>query len=164
MKDIPNFEGLYAITEDGQVWSYKRNRFLVASGGKGDYEMIGLCDAEGNYKQEYVHRLVAKTYIPNPCGYKEVNHKDEIKDHNWVDNLEWCSRKYNINYGTRSKKQSLSRQQKGKAVYCIELDKTYSTIKQAADELSINRDSISACCRGRLKTAGKYHWTYARAK
>ena len=160
MKDIPNFEGLYAITEDGQVWSYKRNRFLVASGGKGNYQMIGLSDAEGNYKQEYVHRLVAKTYIPNPCGYKEVNHKDEIKDHNWIDNLEWCSRKYNINYGTRTKKQSLSRQQKGKAVYCVELDKTYSTIKQAADELSIHRDSISGCCRGRLKTAGKYHWTY----
>lgn len=165
MKDIPGYEGLYAITPEGRVWSYRRNRFLVASGGKGNYQMIGLHDAEGNYKQDYVHRLVAKTYIPNPCGYKEVNHKDEIKDHNWIDNLEWCSRKYNINYGTRTKKQSLSRQQKGKqkgkAVYCVELDKTFPSLIQAARELSVYGEGIGECCRGKQKTAYGYHWQYA---
>lgn len=109
MKEIPGFEGRYAVTSCGKVYSIRYKRFLKLIGGKGNYQMIGLYDAEGNYKQEYVHRLVAKTYIPNPCGYKEVNHKDEIKDHNWVDNLEWCSRKYNINYGSRSARSAASR-------------------------------------------------------
>ena len=170
MKDIPNFEGLYAITEDGQVWSYKRKKFLKRGINECGYPYVGL--RQGNKcKQFFVHRLVALTYIPNPHNYPEVNHMDEDKMNPHVSNLEWCTHAYNLNYGTRIKKQaeSLSKYRKAnpqptnvKAVYCIELDKTYSTIKQAADELSINGDSISACCRGRLKTAGKYHWTYAK--
>ena len=51
-------------------------------------------------KTKRVHRLVAQAFIPNPNGYKEINHKDEDKTNNRVSNLEWCDRLYNMNYGT----------------------------------------------------------------
>ena len=59
---------------------------------------------DGVTKQQYIHRLVAQAFIPNPNNLPEVNHKDEDKTNNNVKNLEWCDRKYNINYGTRTAK------------------------------------------------------------
>lgn len=109
MKEIPGFEGRYAVTSCGKVYSIRYKRFLKLVGGKGNYQGVNLPDKEGKWNFYYVHRLMALTYIPNPCGYKEVNHKDEVKDHNWYMNLEWCTRKYNINYGNRSARSAASR-------------------------------------------------------
>lgn len=86
MKDIKNYEGLYAITSCGRVWSYRNQMFLKpANAGKG-YLKVGL-SKNGFLEQCYVHRLVAEAYIPNPLGLPEVNHLDEIKSHNYVNNL-----------------------------------------------------------------------------
>ena len=60
----------------------------------------------GKTKAEYVHRLVALAFIPNPDNKPQVNHKDENKQNNYVDNLEWATCKENVNYGTRSTRQS----------------------------------------------------------
>lgn len=99
MKDIKGYEGLYAVTEDGQIWSYRRKKFLKLDGKVGDYQSIGL-SKDGKVKGYAVHRLVAQAYIPNPDNLPMVNHKDEVKSNNCVDNLEWCTREYNCNYGT----------------------------------------------------------------
>ena len=102
LKDIKDYEGLYAITRDGRVWSYKSKKFLKHGLVKG-YHRVCLCK-EGKCKNFRVHRLVAQTFIPNPEGLPEVNHKDEDKSNNNVNNLEWCSYEYNINYGTRNER------------------------------------------------------------
>lgn len=111
MKDIPNYEGLYSITEDGQVWSYRKKRFLKPYDNGIGYQTVSLFkDKIG--KQLLVHRLVAITYIPNPNNYPEVNHKDEKKWHNEVSNLEWCDHIYNNNYGTRNQRMGNTKRSK----------------------------------------------------
>lgn len=100
MVDISGYEGVYAITSCGKVWSYRTNRFLKPGrcSDKNPYQKVYLYD---NYKRKicYVHQLVAQAYLENPLGYTEVNHKDENKLNNCMSNLEWCSRLYNNTYG-----------------------------------------------------------------
>ena len=103
MKDIKNYEGLYAITEDGQVWSYRKQRFMKLSAEKHGYLMANFWK-DGTFKRFLVHRLVADAYIPNPDNLPQVNHKDENRHNNSVSNLEWCTAKYNCTYGNRIEK------------------------------------------------------------
>lgn len=158
IKDIENYEGLYAITKDGKVWSYKRKKFLKPSNnGSGGYYYVNLWK-NGKGRNFRIHRLVAETYIPNPNNLPEVNHKDEDKSNNCVDNLEWISKIDNINYGTRTERAA---KKTSIPVYCVELDRVFDGAAQASRELGFDRGSITKCCRDRLKTAGGYHWRYA---
>ena len=106
MKDIPGYEGLYAITEDGRVWSYPREwingrgkihkhngKWLKFNNKKG----YNTCTLRKNNKAKYytVHRLVAVIYLANPNNYPQINHKNGIKTDNRVENLEWCTASYN---------------------------------------------------------------------
>lgn len=115
MKDIKGYEGQYAITRDGRVWSYPReivkkdrwgkiNKFKWKGGWlksnttkKGDWYM-SISLRRKNRKGFKIHRLVAKAFIPNPKGLLEINHKNGIKGDNRVKNLEWCSRQDNIDH------------------------------------------------------------------
>lgn len=108
-------------------------------------------------KSYYIHRLVAETFISNPDNLPFVNHKDENKQNNCVDNLEWCTQKYNINYGTSLKKRI---DLMGKPVICMETGKRYKSALEAGKQLGINYKHICDCCRGRRKTTGSYHWEY----
>ena len=111
MKDIPGYESLYAITEDGKVWSYKNKRFLKTRKGSDDYIRAYLCKDKKGFNV-LVHRLVAMTYLPNPDNLPEVNHKDENPSNPHVSNLEWCTREYNINYGTALQRMWITRRKK----------------------------------------------------
>lgn len=93
-KPIKGYEGLYYITEDGRVYSSIQNKWLK-TWDNGGYLVVNL---QGEKK--YVHRLVAESFISNPDNLPVVNHKDENKLNPSVDNLEWCTYKYNNNYGT----------------------------------------------------------------
>ena len=155
MRDIKDYEGLYAITINGKVWSYKSNKFLKPADNNGKGYMIICLVKNGKKKTHYIHRLVAEAFIPNPDNLPQVNHKDENKQNNCVSNLEWCDAKYNINYGTRIERIS-------KPVYCIELDRTFKSQVEAARELGLDNRYISACCKGKRKTAGGYRWKYAK--
>lgn len=99
MKEIKGFED-YLIDEKGNVYSKHRNRFLNTCIRGDGYAMVGLYK-DGMRKNFQIHRLVAEAFIPNPDGLPQVNHKDENKLNNNVDNLEWCTAQYNLTYGNR---------------------------------------------------------------
>ena len=98
-KEIPGYEGLYEVSNMGNVRNVRRNTLLRLSKDCYGYTQVSL------YKNSIrtglrVHRLVAQAFLSNPDNLPQVNHKDEDKSNNRVDNLEWCDSKYNLNYGT----------------------------------------------------------------
>lgn len=121
------------------------------------YLQVALMAKNGKKKNELVHRLVALAFIDNPNNLPQVNHMDENKVNNCIENLEWCNAKYNSNYGTHIARVS---EPQMKAVYCFELDKTYKSARYAAEELGLHKENIAACCRGVTMTCGGYHWKY----
>lgn len=154
-KDCKGYEDLYQISNQGRVWSVKRQKYLKPLLNTKGYLYVGLQSKNGKRKTEYIHRLVAIAFIDNPNNLPQVNHKDEDRQNNCVDNLEWCDSKYNNNYGSRNENVS-----KGlsKAVFCVELNKTFDSITHASIETNISISCISKACSGKQKTAGKYHW------
>lgn len=153
MRDIKGYEGIYAITSCGKVYSYRRKKFLKIQKQKTGYLMV-ILQKDRKIKNCYVHRLVAEVYLPNPNNYSDVTHKNKDKTKNYVNNLEWCTHSYNLNYGTRIPHRY-------KAVYCVELNKTFNSLKEAAQAFSLSYTNLSSCLNGRLKTFAGYHWKYA---
>lgn len=116
MKDIPGYEGLYAADENGHIVSLLNGKNRRAGELKpyvntGGYLKVNLYK-DGVCRHEYVHRLVALTYLPNPDRKRYVNHIDSNPTNNRPENLEWCSAKYNIGYsrllGTQGKDKGVS--------------------------------------------------------
>lgn len=164
-KDIKDYEGLYQISNLGTIkslYNYKRdgNNILKPQIKRGYYQ-IGL-RKDNKRKWFSVHRLVAETFIDNPNNYKYVNHKDENKLNNNINNLEWCTMSYNNTYGTRLEKV---KQKVSKKVLQYDLEgnfiKEYSSLKEA-NKLNNMKSigNISKCCKGEYKTAGGYIWRY----
>lgn len=160
-KEIKDFPG-YWIYDDGRVWSEKTNKFLSPSTNPRGYLHLGLTNKNKQRITKDIHRLVAEAFIPNPNNLPQVNHKDENKQNNNINNLEWCSNKYNINYGTRTEKQKLSYPKKQK---CAAYDKEgnliniYESIREATRQLECKTSShISECLNGTRKTAYGYIW------
>ena len=154
MKDIPNYEGLYAATEDGRIYSYRSKRFLIPNKTQKGYLHTTLTK-NGKAKTYKIHRLIAETYIPNPNGLPQVNHIDEDKTNNCINNLEWCDSKYNINFGTRNEKSAKARRKK---IQCVETNEIFNSLTEAAKNKNINIGHISECIHGRRHTCGGYHW------
>ena len=161
-KDVVGYEGLYQVSSFGKVKRLKngKERILKPQPNGFGYLFVNLYKNKIN-KHFKVHRLVAKTFIPNPDNLPQVNHIDEDKTNNHVDNLEWCDAKYNINFGTRNKRFAES---KSKKVDQYSLDdkflKTWPSAKQAQKELGIFHSNICRCCRGNRKSAGNFIWKY----
>ena len=117
-KDIPGYEGLYQVSNLGRVKSMSRQKKhsynSVAQLKEKILTPINICGyhrvilrKNNKAHNKFIHRLVAEAFIDNINNYNEVNHKDENKTNNRVDNLEWCSHKYNINYGSGNIKRSI---------------------------------------------------------
>ena len=102
-REIPGYEGLYEVSNMGNVRNVRRNTLLRLQKTNNGYIQVWLYK-NGIRTGLRVHRLVAKAFLLNPENLTEVNHKDEDKTNNNVDNLEWCNRKYNVNYGSRKDK------------------------------------------------------------
>lgn len=118
--DIPEYEGRYSITPDGEITShnYQRtgvSRTLVQSRNSHGYMHVGLRDGK-RAKTFHVHRLVAITFMPNPEGYPQINHIDGNKENNSMTNLEWCTPAQNtrhaIETGLRNSCGEMSTQSK----------------------------------------------------
>lgn len=168
-KDIKGYEG-YQVSNLGRVWSVRSQSYLKGAINHGGYQSVQMKANNGKFKREYVHRLVALAFIPNPAGLPQVNHKDENKINNTVENLEWCSHNYNQNYGTKIERQvqkrdypKLGQHPQAKKVYCVELNIVFDCAKSATLKLGVNNADIGKACKGKLKTAGGYHWRYVDA-
>lgn len=138
MKDIVGYEGLYAVTSCGRVWSYKSNRFLKEQTDKDGYKYIVIKHGSHTFR---IHREVAKAYIQNPNNLPQVNHKDEDKTNNCINNLEWCNEKYNANYGTRNKRSSKNKL-KYKLIKCVENNKKYDNLDDISIDLLVDRKQL----------------------
>ena len=156
-RDIKGYEGYYQISNLGRVKSLprdvgsnrcKKETIMKTSIDKDGYEHLVLCK-DGKQKHFRVNRLVAQAFIPNPNNYPVVNHKDENKTNNRVENLEWCTITYNINYGGRTEKAS-------KKVICVTTGKIFKSIDEASKYYNIRGNHISACCKGKLQSCGKH--------
>ena len=157
---------------------------ILTPGIERGYLRVNLCK-DNKVKQYQIHRLVATAFLPNENNYPYINHKDENPSNNRVDNLEWCTPKYNANYGTLKErlseimkekyaggkhpmygkchteeaKKKMS-ERKNKPVICITTGEIFKSVKEASEITGINLNNISECCRGKRKTAGKREWKF----
>ena len=108
-KPIIGYENLYKINNYGEVLSLRSNKILKPNDNGIGYFIIQLYK-NGKRKNYLIHRLVAEHFLDNPNNLPEVNHKDEDKSNNFVNNLEWCKHKYNMNYKQLQKRQQISKE------------------------------------------------------
>lgn len=182
-KDIEGYEGLYQVSNMGRVKSLNyhrtgKERILKLRKNRGGYLRVVL-HKDGKGKDYYVHRLAANAFLENSKNLPQVNHIDQNKENNCINNLEFCSSKYNCNYGDRSERQAEKmrgkKQSEEHVRKCAEkrskpvigIDKVtgliveFPSAKEAERQLGIANQSICACCKGRLKSTGGFYWYYA---
>lgn len=189
-KDIPDYEGLYQASEAGEIRSVDRvivrkdgivqkheGRILSPATNASGYFNVSL-RKDGKARSFLVSRLIALTFLQNPYGLPEVNHINEIKTDNRIENLEWIDRIGNCNHGTRNSRHSKC--MKGKytgakhshprPVICITTGQRFDCIRAAKDYFGMKSESgISACCRKKKGHAGvlpdgtKLQWEYANS-
>ena len=188
-KDIEGYEGLYQVSNFGNIksldrkvlrknnkiegfWVYKGKNIKKNKGNNGYYR-VNL-HKDGNFEQKRIHQLVANAFLEKkdfkycdeidkltPLCELKVNHKDENKLNNYVGNLEWCTNKYNVTYGNAREKHD-----KKLKKTILQYDKKGNFIKKwesardASRNLKISEGCISGCGNNRRKSAGGYVWRY----
>lgn len=181
-KDIPGYEGLYQVSTLGQVKSLGRIIFEKPNGrhngrwhkfpekllkiglDRNGYAAVNLYNLDKLRKRCNVHRLVALTFLENPNKLSDVNHKDENKQNNNVNNLEWCTTKYNLCYGNRMNKYRISR---GTRVARYDLDGNYidswESMSHAAVQVygNANKETdILRNCKNKVTRVLNYKWKF----
>ena len=164
---IKGYEGLYEVSDQGRVRSLKfgKERILKQWINTQGYLRVEL-SKNGEHKMYLVHRLVSKTFIPNPDNLPEVNHKDEDKTNNSVINLGWCDRKSNCNYGNRNKRisEKMTNGKLSKPVLQFTKDGEFVAEWKSSSEIKRNlgysKGNISACCNGIRKSSNGFVWKF----
>lgn len=166
-KDIKGYEGLYQVSNWGRIKSIRFGKERIMKLCPDRYGYLYIVLYKNNIKKAYrVHRLVAEAFIDNTDNLPCVNHKDENKQNNNVENLEWCDAKYNLNYGTRneriSKNRDISKQSKPVLQYTLDgqFVREWLSAKQAEIEGGFNQGNIWMCCRGKRKYHHNFTWRY----
>lgn len=164
-KDIPGYEGLYQASTVGLIRSidridsngrFHKGHIFKPSINNWGYQLLCL-SKNGVHKTEYVHQLIARTFIPNPLNLPEVNHRDEDKLNNLLYNLEWVTPYENKVYGTRLLKYT-------KKVLQFSLDgdfiQEWQSVSDITTQLNFSKTTLSKCLTGKIKSAYGYIWKY----
>lgn len=160
-RPIQGYVGLYEVSNIGNVRSLCAGRWHTTMmrkpvPDKNGYLTVNI-KKNGKYKCAKIHRLVAEAFLDNPENHPQINHKDENKANNCVDNLEWCTSKYNNNYNDKPKRYY-------KPVVQLDNDgnvlNTFESVNAAAEYIGINPANISAVLSHRRQRTGGYRWRY----
>ena len=188
-KDCKGYEGKYQVSNYGRVWSIVRQQYKSQREDKDGYLIVTLVAKNGKIKKERVHRLVALVFIENPNNYPQVNHKDENKGNNCVENLEWVTAKQNCNYGTRNERVAekikgenhylygkhlseehrahvIASSTKSEEVCQINIEtntivNTFKSMREAERQTGVKHQHIWRVCNHKRKSAGGFIWRYA---
>jgi hypothetical protein len=174
-KDIIGYEGFYMVSNLGRVKSlpkqagfmFRKERILKPNVTHHGYHRVTL-QKDGHIKSLAIHRLVALAFIKNPNMLPYINHKDENKTNNCVNNLEWCDVAYNNNDGTRTERMSRSKINGAGSKVVLQYDTHGNFIKEwesAAEierQLGFQHSNISSCCqlKPHYKTIGGFVWRF----
>ena len=179
-RDAVGYEGLYMVSNTGKVKGLERKvkklngyrtvneRILKPRKNRNGYLQL-LLSKEGIRKTVLVHRLVCDAFLPNHLNLPQINHINEIKEDNRVENLEYCDARYNNNFGTRNERAgiSISKAKKGvfntkhsKAVKCLETGKIYPSLSEVQRQFGFSAGHICECCNGKRNICGGFHWQY----
>lgn len=155
----------YVVSNSGEIFSLKRNKTLKPYKTSKGYLQVRL---EGG-KAFHVHRLVAEAFIPNPDNLPQVNHINEDKTDNRVENLEWCNQSQNMQHGTGSERRSNTLKGRktpwnSKPVLQLTLEgevvRKWDSTMEVERVLGYKNTNIGACCNGRMKRAYGFMWRY----
>ena len=179
-KDILGYEGLYQVSNTGKVKSLKRKvyagrgrmrwqyeRILSKNKTNGNGYKIVTLNKDGKGQNKYIHRLVAETFLENPYNYKYINHKDENKSNNCVDNLEFCTAQYNSTYNNLHIRNGLKNRNNKYSKKILQLNDNdeiiniFPSISEASRQLNVSQQAISDCLRGIQLHSANYKWKYA---
>lgn len=167
-KTISDFNN-YEVSNLGNIRNITTGKVLKSSDNGRGYLKVILYQNNKKYTKK-IHRLVAEAFLENPENLPQINHIDECKTNNSIENLEWCSCIYNNNYGTRNerasktlKKSRLSNQNPmAKRVKCVETAEVFECTADAARKYNLRINSVSNAANPNhtQKTAGGYTWCY----
>lgn len=163
-KAVPGYEGLYEISNCGRLKCFVKGVITYGAISAKGYRVTCLYKNKKK-KSVFIHRLVAKAFIPNPQNLPFINHKDENKLNNNVENLEWCTAKYNSNYGTCAE-----RIKKAQSYIVCQFDlegnllNEYVGAQDAATATGLDRVTITNCCSGKRLSCGHFLWLYKQDK
>ena len=170
---VQGYENYYMVDKNGNVFGIKRGKIMTPVESNNGYLQVHLTK-DGKAKSCKIHRLVAQAFIPNPYNLPQVNHKDENKKNNNVENLEWCTQSYNMSYKDGQKRRAKSRNYEdiskkrsdvqSKEVTQYDYDGRIIAIwKNAymAENHGYNRTMINQCCLGNKKSHKGFLWKYS---
>ena len=143
--DVPGYNGTYQVSTMGRV---RGRKILKPDHTKDGYLLAQFCK-DGKRQKVRINRLVAIAFIPNPEGLPQVNHKNECKTDNRVENLEWVTPKQNINSGSCIERRA---HKQGKRVICNDTGEIYFSIGEASRKTGVSVSAISYCCKGIRET------------
>lgn len=185
-KDIKGYEGLYQISNLGNVKKIKNkkyninkkeveekdiNKCISIGTHKLGYKYVKLTDKNGIRKNLFLHRIIAEEFIENPNNFNIINHKDGDKSNNDINNLEWTTQKDNVNHAWKNglcenvrKVCAINGRKKSKKIIQKnkngEVIKVWNSTMDIERELGILHNNITSCCKHYNRTAGGFIWEY----